>query len=185
VTDLESLRRLLLERSVKRGDFTLASGRHSTFYIDCRRSTMSAEGMVLIGRMGWAAIRRAGWRASAIGGLTMGADPVAYAIAAASLGSEHPVDAFSVRKQQKEHGTGRLIEGNFRPGDRVIIVEDVITTGDSARRASRAVQDAGGSVVGVLAVVDRQEGGRSALEAAGHPVIALTTVADLGLDGNA
>jgi orotate phosphoribosyltransferase len=185
MTDDESLRRLLLERSVKRGDFMLASGRRSTFYIDCRRSTMSAEGMVLIGRMGWFAIRRAGWRASSVGGLTMGADPVAYAIAAASLGSEHPVDAFSVRKQLKEHGTGRLIEGNFRPGDSVIIVEDVITTGDSAQRASRAVQDAGGSVVGVLAVVDRQEGGRHSLEAAGHRVIALTTAADLGLDAKA
>ena len=184
MTDDESLRRLLLERSVERGDFVLASGRRSTFYIDCRRSTMSAEGMVLIGRMGWAAIQRSGWRASAVGGLTMGADPVAYAIAAASLGSEHPVDAFSVRKQLKEHGTGRLIEGNFKSGDRVIIVEDVITTGDSAQRASRAVEDAGGRIVGVLAVVDRQEGGRHSLEAAGHQVIALTTVADLGLGDN-
>ena len=115
----------------------------------------------------------------------MGADPVAYAIAAASLGSEHPVDAFSVRKQLKEHGTGRLIEGNFKPGDSVIIVEDVITTGDSAQRASHAVQDAGGSVVGVLAVVDRQEGGRHSLESAGHRVIALTTAADLGLEAKA
>jgi orotate phosphoribosyltransferase len=115
----------------------------------------------------------------------MGADPVAYAIAAASLGSKHPMDAFSVRKQVKEHGTGRSIEGNFRPGDQVIIVEDVITTGDSAQRASRAVQDAGGRVVGILAVVDRQEGGRQSLEAAGHQIIALTTIADLGLDGNA
>src|SRR3954469_1713739 len=143
VTDHESPRRVLLERSVERGDFVLSSGRRSSFYIDCRRSTMSAEGMVLIGRMGWAAIQRAGWRPSAVGGLTMGADPVAYAVAAASFGSQQPVNAFSVRKQLKEHGTGRLIEGNFRSGDQVVIVEDVITTGDSALRAIGSVQDAG------------------------------------------
>jgi orotate phosphoribosyltransferase len=120
-----------------------------------------------------------------VGGLTMGADPVAYSVAAASFGSEQPVDAFSVRKQLKEHGTGRLIEGNFRPGDRVVIIEDVITTGDSARRAIHSVQDAGGHVLGVLAVVDRQEGGRRGLEAAGHPVIALTTASELGLANTA
>ena len=98
MTDHESLRRLLLERSVQRGDFTLASGRRSSYYIDCRPATMSAEGMVLIGRMGWAAFQAAGWRPAAVGGLTMGADPVAYAIAAASFVSDTPVDAFSVRK---------------------------------------------------------------------------------------
>lgn len=181
MSDRESLRRVLLERSVERGDFVLASGRHSTYYIDCRRSTMSAEGMVLIGRMGWDAIRRAGWRPDSVGGLSMGADPVACAIAAASFGSEHPVDAFSVRKEPKDHGTGRLIEGNFRTGDAVVVVEDVITTGDSARRAIRAVEQAGGTVLAVLAVVDRQEGGRHSLEAEGHQVVALSTVSELGL----
>src|SRR5215207_655445 len=99
MTDREWLRRLLLERSVKRGSFVLASGRQSSYYIDCRLTTMSAEGMALIGRMGWDAIRRAGWRPAAVGGLTMGADPVAYAIAAASFQSGHPVNAFSVRKE--------------------------------------------------------------------------------------
>jgi orotate phosphoribosyltransferase len=115
----------------------------------------------------------------------MGADPVAYAIAAASSGSEHPVNAFSVRKQPKEHGTGRLIEGNFKAGDAVVIVEDAITTGDSARRAIRAVQEAGGTVLGVLAVVDREEGGRRSLEAEGHQVLSLTTATELGLAGKA
>jgi len=181
MTDDESLRRVLLERSVERGDFVLASGRRSTYYIDCRRSTMSAEGMVLIGRMGWAAIQRAGWQPAAVGGLTMGADPVAYAVAAASFGSGHAVDAFSVRKEAKSHGTGRLIEGNFKAGAPVVIVEDVITTGDSAQRAIQAIEESGGNVIGVLAVVDRQEGGRQALEQRGHPVVALTTVRELGL----
>jgi orotate phosphoribosyltransferase len=181
MNDHESLRRMLLERSVERGDFVLASGRRSTYYIDCRRSTMSAEGMVLIGRMGWNAIQRAGWRPATVGGLSMGADPVAYAIAAASFGSQHSVDAFSVRKEPKDHGIGRLIEGNFRTGDAVVVVEDVITTGDSARRAIQAVEEAGGAVLGVLAVVDRQEGGRRSLEAQGHQVVALSTVSELGL----
>jgi orotate phosphoribosyltransferase len=181
VTDLESLRRLLLERSVQRGSFVLASGRRSSFYIDCRLATMSSEGMVLIGRMGWDAIRRAGWRPTAVGGLTLGADPVAYAVAAASFGSDRPVDAFTVRKEAKDHGTGRLIEGNLRPGDAVVVVEDVITTGDSARRAVAAVEQAGGTVLGVLAVVDREEGGKDSLEAGGRQVVTLATVSGLGL----
>jgi orotate phosphoribosyltransferase len=111
----------------------------------------------------------------------MGADPVAYAIAAASLGSEHSVNAFSVRKQAKEHGTGRLIEGNFQSGDAVVVIEDVITSGESASRAASAVERAGGRVLGVLAVVDREEGGKRALEAQGRQVLALATVGDLGL----
>jgi len=181
VTDDESLRRLLLERSVQRGSFVLASGRRSPFYIDCRPAAMSAQGMVLIGRMAWDAIRRVGWKPSAVGGLTMGADPVSYAIAAASFGSDAPVDAFSVRKEAKDHGTGRVIEGNFKPGDGVVIVEDVITSGDSARRAAEAVERAGGKVLGIVAVVDREEGGKDALEAIGRKVLALTTVTALGL----
>jgi orotate phosphoribosyltransferase len=181
VSDSDSLRRLLLERSVQRGSFVLASGRQSSYYIDCRLATMSAEGMVLIGRMGWDAIHRAGWRPAAIGGLTMGADPVAYAIAAASFGTDRPVNAFSVRKEAKDHGRGRLIEGNFKPGDEVVVVEDVITSGDSAAHAIAAVEQAGGQVLGVLAVVDREQGGRRALEAAGRRVVTLTTATELGL----
>jgi len=183
VKDQESLRRLLLERSVQRGDFTLASGRRSSYYIDCRPTTMSAEGLVLIGRMGWAAIQAADWRPAAVGGLTMGADPVAYAIAAASFTSDNPVDAFSVRKRTKDHGTGRLIEGNFRSGNAVVVIEDVITSGESATQAIATVEQAGGLVLGVLAVVDRQEGGRRALEARGCRVLTLTTVGELGLEG--
>lgn len=181
MTDEESLRQLLLERSVQRGTFVLASGRRSTFYIDCRPATMSAEGMVLIGRMAWTAIRRAGWRPAVVGGLTMGADPVSYAIAAASFGSDAPVDAFSVRKEAKDHGAGRLIEGNFKTGNGVVIVEDVITSGDSARRAAEAAEAAGGKVLGIVAVVDREEGGKDALQAGGRAVLALTTVTALGL----
>lgn len=175
------LEELLLARSVRRGNFVLASGQHSSYYIDCRLTTMSAEGMVLIGRAGLASIREAGWPVSAVGGLTLGADPVAYAIAAASFESEPRLDAFTVRKAAKDHGTRRLIEGNFSPGSSVVVVEDVITSGSSARQAIDAVQAEGGRVAGVLAVVDREQGGRQTLEAAGYPVRALTTASALGL----
>lgn len=181
MTDRALLQRLLLERSVQRGDFVLASGKRSSYYIDCRLATMSAEGLALIGRMGLDAIRAAGWRPDSVGGLTMGADPVAYAIAAASYRTDAPVDAFSVRKEAKDHGTGRLIEGNFRPGQAVVVIEDVITSGGSARRALSAIEGAGGKVLGVLAVVDREEGGRGILEQEGRRVVTLTTATDLGL----
>jgi orotate phosphoribosyltransferase len=180
-SDLAALDRLLLERSVRRGQFVLASGRTSSFYVDCRLTTMSAEGLVLIGRLGLGAMRQAGWSPRAVGGLTMGADPVAYAIAAASAATPPIVNAFSVRKEAKAHGTGRRVEGNFTAGDMVLVVEDVITTGGSALRAIEVIREEGGTVLGVLAVVDREEGGRAALETAGHEVVALTTASKLGL----
>jgi orotate phosphoribosyltransferase len=179
--DSAALDRLVLERSVKRGQFVLASGRTSHFYIDGRLTTMSAEGLVLIGRLGLAAVRAHGWSPRSVGGLTMGADPVAYAIAAASVTAPPIVDAFSVRKETKDHGMGRRVEGNFAAGDRVVVVEDVITTGGSTLRAIEAIREAGGEVLGILAVVDREEGGRAALEAAGWRVAALTTATRLGL----
>ena len=181
MTDHESLVRLLLERSIKRGDFLLASGQRSSYYIDCRLATMSAAGMALIGRMGWEAITAEGWRPAGVGGLTMGADPVAYAIAAASFRTDTPIDAFSVRKEAKDHGTGRRIEGNFRSGDAVVVVEDVITSGGSAQRAATAVEGSGGRVLGILAVVDREEGGKAILEGEGRTVVSLATASDLGL----
>jgi orotate phosphoribosyltransferase len=175
------LDRLLLARSVKRGDFVLASGRRSTFYIDARLTTMSAQGLVLIGGLGLRALRERGWKPDSVGGLTMGADPVAYAVAAASVASPPIVEAFSVRKEAKDHGTGRRIEGNFAAGHSVVVVEDVITSGGSALKAIEAVRAEGGSVLGVLAVVDREEGGRAALEGRGIDVVALTTSTFLDL----
>jgi orotate phosphoribosyltransferase len=175
---------LLAQRSAKRGDFVLASGRRSNLYVDCRLTAMSPEGQLLIGRAGLAALRASGWPVDAVGGLTLGADPIAYAIAhasalAAERGDGPMVRGFTVRKEAKQHGTGKLIEGPFQPGDQVVIVEDVITTGGSALKAVEAVRNAGGEILGVLALVDRQEGGREALEAAGLRVIALATAADI------
>jgi orotate phosphoribosyltransferase len=175
----DELRQLLRERSFRRGTFTLASGRQSSFYVDARRTTMSARGMVLVGDLGLDAIRAAGWAPTLVGGLTLGADPVAYAIAAASARRPPIVDAFTVRKEPKTHGTARRIEGPFVAGAPVVVVEDVITTGGSAIQAIAAVKAEGGSVLGVLAVVDREEGGRTAIEAAGVAVIALVKLQEL------
>jgi orotate phosphoribosyltransferase len=183
MNDQAALEQLLRERSVRFGDFLLASGQRSSYYIDCRLTTMSAQGMILIGRLGLAAVRAAGWAPDAIGGLTMGADPVAYAVAATSAGSPPIIDAFSVRKEAKAHGTGRVIEGNFREGAKVVVVEDVITSGGSAEKAINAVRDAGGIVLGVLAVVDRLQGGRAHLEGLGHAVVSITTTTALGVQG--
>ncbi|HEU5174057.1 MAG TPA: orotate phosphoribosyltransferase [Gemmatimonadaceae bacterium] len=183
MTNHERLLAMLAERSARRGQFTLASGRTSSLYIDARLTTMSPDGLALIGPLALDAIRDAGWRADAVGGLTLGADPISYAIAYASA-LEAPrqgelVRAFTVRKEAKQHGTGRLIEGPFRTGDRVVVIEDVITTGGSALRAVEAVRAAGGEVLGVLALVDREEGGRDALEGAGLAVRSLALASDI------
>jgi orotate phosphoribosyltransferase len=170
---------LLRARSVLHGDFLLASGRRSPHYVDCRRTTMHAEGLVLIGELGLAAIREAEWDAAAVGGLTLGADPVAHAIARASAATGAPLNAFSVRKAAKTHGRGNRIEGCFEPGVATVVVEDVITTGASALEAAAAVQEAGGHVCGVLAVVDREEGGREAIARHGHAVRALVRLREL------
>ena len=181
MTEREALASLLRERSVSFGDFLLASGQRSRYYIDARKTTMSAPGQRLIGRLGLDAIRTAGWTPAAVGGLTMGADPVAYAIARASADAPPPIDAFSVRKAAKDHGTGRRIEGNFTAGGAVVVIEDVITSGGSALQAIEAVHAESGRVLGVLAVVDRLQGGKTAIEAQGFNVVVIATIRDLGL----
>jgi orotate phosphoribosyltransferase len=177
--DRDRLLALLLERSFRVGDFVLSSGARSRFYIDCRTTTTHAEGQAVVGRLGLAALRDAGLRPDGIGGLTMGADPVAYAIAHSSFLAGDAVNAFTVRKEPKAHGTAKRLEGCFTAGDRVVVVEDVITTGGSALRAIEAVEAEGGTVEAVLSLVDREEGGREAIEARGYPVHALVFVSEL------
>lgn len=179
MTDHATLVRLLIERSVKQGVFTLASGKQSQWYIDARLTTMSPEGLSLIGPLALARLRESGWMVEAVGGLTLGADPISYAISYASARSTKPLRAFTVRKEPKSHGTGRRIEGPFNEGDQVAVIEDVITTGGSALRAIEAVRAANGIVSGVLALVDRDEGGRQAIEKIGAPVISLVTASEL------
>ena len=179
MTDRGTLVRLLSQRSVRRGRFTLASGRESTHYVDARLTTMSPEGLAVIGPLALEAIRERRWPVDAVGGLTLGADPIAYATALASVHAPPLVRAFTVRKEAKQHGTGRLIEGPMREGDRVVVIEDVITTGGSALRAAEAVQRAGAMVSGILALVDREEGGRGVLEGQGFEVVCLATLSEL------
>jgi orotate phosphoribosyltransferase len=171
--DRHALIDLLATRSARRGSFTLASGRQSSLYIDARLTTMSPEGLALIGPLALEALNDAGWQVDSVGGLTLGADPIAYAISYASATTTKPIRAFTVRKEAKTHGTGKLIEGPFQAGDRVAVVEDVITTGGSALRAAEAIQKEGGLIAGVLALVDREEGGREAIEAKGFQVVSL------------
>ena len=179
MTEHSTLIALLAERSAKRGQFTLASGKQSTFYIDARLTTMSPEGLSIIGPLALSVLLQTGWSIDAVGGLTLGADPISYAISYASAHSDHPLKAFTVRKETKTHGTGKLIEGPFRQGDRVAVIEDVITTGASALQAIDAIRAAKGAVAGVLALVDREEGGRQTIEKAGVPVVALVTASQI------
>ena len=179
MTDRSALIELLAKYSAKRGDFVLASGKRSTFYIDARLTTMSPEGLATIGPIALDTLRNTGWNVSAVGGLTLGADPISYAISYASAATDGPIRAFTVRKEAKDHGTGKLLEGPFRQGDRVAIIEDVITTGGSALRAVEAVRNAGGVVTGILALIDREEGGREKIEGSGLPVVSLTKAAEI------
>jgi len=179
MTDHEQLVRLLAARSAKRGDFTLASGRKSSLYIDARLTTMSPDGQRLIGRLGLQALRDSSWDADAVGGLTLGADPIAYAICHSSADTDRPVKAFTVRKEPKAHGTAKQVEGPFARGDRVVVVEDVITTGGSAAKAVDALRREGAELLGVLALVDREEGGREHIESLGLQVHSLTTASEI------
>jgi orotate phosphoribosyltransferase len=175
----DALVQLLAARSARRGTFTLASGRVSDFYVDCRLTTMSPDGLVLVGPLAHAMVVESGWTVDSVGGLTMGADPVSYAIAYASAQAGAPIRCFAVRKAPKDHGMGKRIEGSFRSGDRVIVIEDSMTTGGSALNAAAAIRAEGGVVVGALTLVDREEGAREALLAEGIPLLAFTTAAEL------
>lgn len=175
----EELRGLLLERSFKLGDFTLSSGKKSDYYVDCRTTTLHPRGSRLIAALMLPIIRQ--WEAGQVGGLTLGADPLAATISYASDedAGAAPVPAFIVRKESKGHGRGRRIEGCFDPSLRTVVVEDVITTGGSALKAVEAARSEGAEVVGVIAVVDREEGGREAIEAEGIEVSSLFTASEL------
>lgn len=179
MTSTNTLKDLLRERSVKRGHFVLASGKSSTFYVDARLTTMSPQGMVEIGTLGLDVLRVRGWAPDSVGGLTLGADPVAFAMSYASATTPIPIRAFTVRKEPKTHGTENLIEGPFRAGDQVVVVEDVITTGKSALQAIDSIERAGGRVLGVLAIVDRLDGGCELIQSRGYDIATLTTIDQL------
>jgi orotate phosphoribosyltransferase len=179
----ERLLQLLREKSFRYSPdkpFKLVSGRVSPYYVDCRPATHNAQGLFLIGEIFWEMLRDAG--IEAVGGLTMGADPIAHAIALTSFLKGKPINAFSVRKQAKEHGAGGLVVGDVKPGDRVAILEDVVTTGGSTLQAIAAARDFGLQVVQVLILVDRQEGGREAVAAVVPRVAAVFALEDFKIN---
>ncbi len=172
----ERLIELVLEKAFKYSEepvFKLVSGRISNYYFNCKAVTLHPEGMYLIGNIIYDMIKDSGARG--IGGLTLGADPIANAVAYTSYLKGSPCEAFVVRKSAKSHGTMQWIEGNIRKGDRVVIVDDVITTGKSTIEAIGKSKEAGLDIVRVVALVDRQEGGRENIEALGYPVKAVVT----------
>jgi orotate phosphoribosyltransferase len=175
--DLEELAGLVRTLSVVHGRVTLSSGKEADYYVDLRRATLHHRASALIGKL----VRDLtnDWDYAVVGGLTLGADPVATAVMHAP---GRPIDAFVVRKAAKTHGMQRLIEGSEVSGKRVLVVEDTSTTGNSALTAVRAVQEAGGEVVGVATVVDRATGAAETIEAEGLPYRSVLGLADLGLD---
>ncbi len=176
----KQLLNLLKEKSFRYSPdkpFKLASGRESPYYVDCRPTTFSAQGLALIGEIIFEMIKDLG--VDAIGGLTLGADPIAHAVALTSFLKGQPINSFSVRKEVKEHGAGRQVEGDVKPGDQVVIVEDVITTGGSTLKAIAAAQEFGLKVVKVIILVDREEGGREAVEKVVPQVEAVYTLSEL------
>ena len=185
----EQLRALLQQKSVCHGEFTLASGAKSDFYVDARVTTLDPRGACLVGEVGWELLKetasKLGKRVDAIGGLTMGADPVALSIgiAAQHQAPSTPLQVFTVRKSVKEHGRQKRIEGNFSPGDSVVVVDDVITTGGSTIQAIDAIEEAGGQIAFVIVLVDREEGGRENIEKRGYKVVPIFTRADLAHSG--
>ena len=173
--DRSRLLEILRTLSFERRKVVLASGRESDFYIDCKRTALTAEGHVLIGRLLLDRVRRIQPLVRGVGGLTLGADPIASAIALTSVLEGSPVDAFIVRKEPKGHGTGQWIEGRktIPDGSRVVVLEDVVTTGGSALKAIERCRAENLVPVACLALVDRAEGGREAIEAQGVPLQAL------------
>lgn len=184
MSNFEDQKSTLLEalagKSVRRGNFTLASGAQSDLYVDAKLTTLDPQCALLVGAIGWKLIKQMAaennFRIDAVGGLTMGADPIALSIGIAAC-QEDPASAprvFNVRKEAKKHGMTRNIEGNFRVGDTVVVIDDVITTGGSTIQAIDKIEADGGKVAFAIVLVDRQEqSGRANIEARGCPVVSI------------
>lgn len=180
MSEKEALKRIILEKSYREGTFKLTSGRTSDFYIDCKQTTLSAQGAYLCGRLFFEIIRRTEGVCAA-GGMTLGADPLVTAVSIVSYLEKRPIPAFIIRKEPKGHGTGSWIEGkaNIPEGGLVALVEDVVTTGGTLVKAIDRTRQEGFEVGTVLTVVDRQEGGSEALKELGFDLHAIFTRAEL------
>lgn len=178
--DRQSLITMIGEEAVFHGDFTLSSGKKATYYVDMRKLTLDHRAAPAIGRIMSDLIADID-DVAAVGGLTLGADPIANAVMHATAATERPLDAFVVRKEPKDHGRGRQIEGAEVAGKRVVVLEDTSTTGQSALTAVRALRKAGAEVVAVAVIVDRKTGAQAAVEAEGLEWRAAIDLDDLGL----
>ena len=180
-SDRARLIELVKELAVVHGKVTLSSGIEADYYVDLRRATLHHEAAPLIGKVMLELLRQHGIAPQAVGGLTMGADPVATALLHQSAAQGRPLDAFVVRKEAKKHGMGRQVEGPSVEGKNVVILEDTSTTGGSPLTAAEALEAAGAKVLAVATVVDRDTGAREAIEARGYSYLTAITLADLGL----
>lgn len=179
----ERLRELVNEKAVLRGDFVLASGSRSNYYIDVKFISLTSEGLAYFARVILDEIKDL--NANLIGGMTLGADPIIGAVTALSHIVDRPIDGIIVRKEAKEHGRGKQIEGPMAEGAKVVIVEDVVTTGGSSIKAIEAVEKAGGKVVKVITLVDRLAGGRENFESRGYDFDPIFTIEDLDIPDQA
>ncbi len=180
MTERERLKEIIIKLSYEKRQVTLASGRESDFYFDGKQTTLHPEGGYLTGKLFFESIRDVP-DIEGVGGLTLGADPIATATSVVSYLEGRPIPAFIIRKEPKGHGTGAWLEGrkNFRPGSRVVIVEDVVTTGGSSMKAVRRAEEEGLKVLGIVALVDREEGGRENIEKEGYWLRAIFTKAEI------
>jgi len=176
----QRLLELLREKGYKRGKVILTSGKESDFYIDCRPVTLHPEGAYLVGKLLFDRLRSSAEVVRGVGGMTMGADPIATAVSLTSYLEGNPIPAFIIRKEPKKHGRGLWIEGigNLPEGTKVAVVEDVVTTGTTTMKAIERAKEEGLEVVRVLAIVDREEGGRENLKKEGYELESLFTRSD-------
>ncbi len=174
----ERLKLILKENSILLGKFKLSSGKESNYYIDARLTTLHPEGVYLVGKIFLDVISKDS-EIQAVGGPSIGADPIVGSILSLSYQSGYPLRGFLLRKEEKKHGAGNLIEGNLRLGDKVAIVEDVATTGGSILKAIDAAKGAGTVVKKVLVIVDREEGARKTIEKMGYEFFSIFTIGEL------
>jgi orotate phosphoribosyltransferase len=178
-SDKLRLLKILREKSVSYGNFSLSSGRESSYYVDSKLTTFDPDGVCLVGKLVFEIIKDKGEKISAVGGLTMGADPIAISTIIAALNENFPLKGFSVRKEAKSHGKRKFIEGNLDIKDKVVILDDVITTGASTIKAINAVKEFGCDIIMVIALVDRREGGTEEIRKLGYDVQTVFTIDDL------
>lgn len=177
--DREALKQLVRAKALKFGEFTLASGKKASYYLDCRQVTLDAQGAKLVGAGMLELI--AGDMPDLVGGMAIGADPITAAILTLAGVNNQPLRGVMVRKEAKQHGTGKLVEGPFQSGETLVVVEDVVTTGGSSLLAIERCEEVGLKVKRVLAIIDRLEGGREAFAARGYELTTLFTIRDFGI----